>query len=513
MRSKILDFCKEKNILLDVFLLDLFVELDDFEKNKLLIEKIKNNLNKRFISKKLIYDNFIFFENSVSNIFNDDRKNIIYKKFEIEKKGKNNENEKISSSIEIKSRLVELGKKLNVSDFVLHFKNRYLKLSEKIQNNYSLSNLMSINKISDVRQVVSLIGMVYEKKRTKNNNFILEIEDISGKINLIVKSDKIDLIKKCEDITLDSVLGFKGVSSGDVVYVDEIYFPEVKMNNVKESEKNEFIAFIGDLHYGSNKFMKKSFEKFINFLNNEEEGRKISHLFIVGDLVTGIGNYPNQEKDLVINNLEEQFEKLAKLLEKIRKDLKIIISPGNHDCVRIMEPQPLLNKKYAKSLYNLKNVIFVENPSIINIGKKEDFPGFDILSYHGFSYPYYANNIPKLIESDSINNPEKIMEYILKNSHLAPSHGSNQYFPSENDSLIIRDAPDIFVSGHLHKSSVSYKNNILIISVSTWEGMTSYQEKLGNKPDHCKVPVVNLKNKEVEILDFELDEGIKTYGN
>ncbi|MEA3330046.1 MAG: metallophosphoesterase, partial [Nanoarchaeota archaeon] len=240
--------------------------------------------------------------------------------------------------------------------------------------------------------------------------------------------------------------------------------------------------------------------------------KKIKYLIIVGDLITGVGNYPAQEKDLEIVDLEQQFLRLADLLSKIRSDVHIIISPGNHDCVRLMEPQPLLDDKYAWPLHDLPNVTLVSNPAIINIGERKDFTGFDILIYHGFSFPYYANNIPKLMLEKTMNEPEKIMKYLLKNRHLAPTHGSNQYFPLKKDGLLIRKAPDILFSGHTHKSGVSYHNNILLVSSSSWEGMTSYQEKFGNKPDHCKVPVFNLKTRAIKILDFETEhEEIKTF--
>jgi len=80
--------------------------------------------------------------------------------------------------------------------------------------------------------------------------------------------------------------------------------------------------------------------------------------------------------------------------------------------------------------------------------------------------------------------PEEIMKYLLRNRHLAPTHPSIQYFPLEQDPLLIKKIPDIFVSAHTHKSGVGYYNNTLIISTSCWELMTPYQEKFGNKPDH-----------------------------
>ncbi|MBU4070021.1 MAG: metallophosphoesterase [Nanoarchaeota archaeon] len=204
-----------------------------------------------------------------------------------------------------------------------------------------------------------------------------------------------------------------------------------------------------------------------------------------------------------IKDLEEQFLGLVELLKQIREDIIIIISPGNHDCVRLIEPQPLFDEKYAWPLYDMKNVILTTNPCKVNIGAIEGFSGFDILTYHGFSFPYYANNVSKLILKKAMNCPEEIMKYLLKNRHLAPTHKSIQYFPLEKDPLIIKDIPDIFVAAHTHKSAVAYYNNILVISTSCWEAMTPYQEKFGNTPDHCKVPMFNLKTREIKILDFE----------
>ncbi|MCK4919386.1 MAG: hypothetical protein KAS01_03280, partial [Candidatus Pacebacteria bacterium] len=43
----------------------------------------------------------------------------------------------------------------------------------------------------------------------------------------------------------------------------------------------------------------------------------------------------------------------------------------------------------------------------------------------------------------------------------------------------------------------------LIICNSCWQTQTAFEEKVGNQPDYCKVPVLNLKTKEIKILDFE----------
>ena len=100
------------------------------------------------------------------------------------------------------------------------------------------------------------------------------------------------------------------------------------------------------------------------------------------------------------------------------------------------------------------------------------------------------------------------MEFLLRNRHLAPSYSSVHYLPSEEDELIIKKIPDIFVSGHTHKCALSYYNNVLIVSNATWEKETEYQKAGGHQADFCKVPMFNLNTRAVKILDFEEKENV-----
>ncbi len=349
--------------------------------------------------------------------------------------------------------------------------------------------------------------MISDKRITKNKNILLEVEDLTGKIRVLISQNNPDIYKKAEEITLDSVIAFRGTGNREIIFANEVIFPDSIIFERKKSPVEEFVLFTADLHIGSKLFLEENFLKFIDYLNgkvlNTPEVEKIKYLIIAGDLIAGVGEYPGQEKDLKISDVESQYAKAAELLGKIRNNIKIIICPGNHDALRIMEPQPLLDEKYAWPLYNLKNIIFVTNPSQVNIGSRKGFSGFNILLYHGFSYHYYANNVSRLMKEKAVHQPDKLMHYLLKQKHLAPTHSSTLYFPSADDFLVIKDVPDIFISAHTHKSAVSYYNNILTISSSSWESKTAYQEKLGNEPDFCKVPMFNLKTRAIKILDFE----------
>jgi len=550
--KKILAFCVEKGFLLDEEVLKLLSETGDLESAKLVIESVKNVTQKRIITREIFQD-----KERAHNVFSslpeqnqkkleklkiklglkiEISKEIVSSVQEKPKEDLKEEKNKIAdvntnphsdlhknkikdfdtnphsdlhreANVKVLSRYLYDGKKLSVLDFVNYYRNRFSEIRNFLQESPQLNNLVSIGKIYGSRQGASLIGIVSSKRVTKNKNLLFEIEDFTGKIKVIVNQNKKEIYEKAEEIALDSIVGFKGSGNREIFFVNDVVFPDATIPERKKSNVEEYALFIGDLHFGSKLFLEESFLKFIDYLNgkipNTPEVENIKYLFIIGDVVTGVGNYPNQERDLKIVDLEEQFIALANLLGKIRKDIKIIISPGNHDGVRLMEPQPFLDEKYAWPLYDLENVILTTNPSYVNIGANDSFIGFDVLTYHGFSFPYYANNVPSLMMKKAMNSPDLIMKYLLRNRHLAPTHASAQFFPSEEDNLVIKKIPDIFVSAHTHKSAVSYHNNILIISISCWEAMTPYQEKFGNDPDHCKVPMLNLKTREVKILDFE----------
>lgn len=524
--KEILNFCIGKGVLLDKEVLKLFQETKDFDSVKLILEKIIDHTNKKLITKDIFQEN----KEKVTKFFLDlpsdkqeglkELKIKLGLRIEISGKKTNPSNYPDKKIIQTKDfdsnkSLNEIKvfphdttpkEKIEVKHFVKHYVNRFCKIRDVLKGSPELNNLLSINKISGNRQTNSIIGIVYDKKITKNKNILLEVEDLTGRIKVLITKNRPETYEKAEDIALDSVLGFRGSGNRDIFFVNEVVFPDVINPERKKSSVEEHALFIGCIHVGSKLFLEDNFLKFIDYLNgkipNTPDFDKIKYLFVVGDLVAGIGVYPNQERELEIKDIEGQYLRIAELFGKIRKDIKLIILPGNHDCVRIMEPQPILDERYAWPLYNLKNAVFTTNPSWVNIGAKKDFSGFNVLSYHGYSFSYYASTIPSLISQDAINSPTKIMKYLLKNRHLAPTHSSTQHSPSEKDGLLIDEIPDIFVSSHIHKSAVAYHNNILTISTSCWEHLTSFQEKMGNKPDFCKVPLFNLKTRQIKILDF-----------
>ncbi len=434
--------------------------------------------------------------------------------FKEEDKPKEQEDVKIIFSYQEKS------KKRTYGDFVSYFKSRYNQIKEFLINRQELSNTLSINKVlsKKEKESVSIIAMVSEKRTTKNGNIILTVEDQTGSIKVLINKNKSELHKEANDICLDEVLAIQGVNGGNIIFVNKILWPDIPLSKeLRKSSDEAYAVFISDTEFGSKFFLKEPFNNFIKWLNSELGNKEqirisslVKYLFIIGDLVDGVGIYPGQEEDLIIPDIYEQYKVFADYLKRIPKHIKIIICPGNHDAMRIAEPQPPLYEDFAKPIYELPNTIIVSNPAYINFNSTDNFSGFDVLMYHGYSLIYYSENVNSIRTLGGQERVDLTMKYLLKRRHLAPTHQSTLSLPTaEKDHLIISKIPDFFVTGHIHRTTVSNYKNITLINASSWTGMTPNQEKRGLKPQPARAIITNLQTRQVKIMNFEILKSLK----
>ena len=427
---------------------------------------------------------------------------------------KNNLNKPpINNSVKIISSFDEISNKREVQDFTIHLNNRFEVLQKALYSRDELKGVTSISRILAKRErdYVALIGMVKEKRMTKNGNLMLTLEDITGEIKVLVNKNKPDVFDPAKDIVMDEVIGVSGVNGENIVFANKILWPDVPISNeLKKSGKEEYALFLSDLHIGSDNFLTDDFNRFLNWLNqktgNEKQkeiASKVKYLFIVGDLVDGVGIYPNQEKDLIIKDIYEQYKLCTEYLSKIPSHIQIIICAGNHDATRIAEPQPILKNEFCDTLSSLPNITLVSNPATVNIHSDDTFPGYNVLLYHGYSFDYYVANVDSIRNNGGYDRADLIMKFLLKRRHLAPAHTSTLYVPyTDKDPLFIDPIPDFFVTGHIHKSAAATYKNITLICGSCWQSKTDFQEKVGHHPEPSRVPVVNLATREIKILRF-----------
>jgi DNA polymerase II small subunit len=457
----------------------------DFEASKAMFEKGKN---------KKVYENFINLQN-------------IEEKTEASKPQ--------NTEIKIIYNYQGESKKREISDFIAYYNRRFKQLEKILQQRQELQSPISISRLKTKKdsESVSIIGMIKEKETTKNKNIILELEDESGTIKVLVNKTRQDLFEFAKDLVHDEVIGVVGMSSDKIIFANNILLPDIPNNKeFKKSSEDSYAVFTADLHVGSRMFLAEEFSQFLGWLNGtvgnemqKEIASKVKYIFIVGDIIDGVGVYPRQEEELVIKDIYEQYAECAKLLEKIPQHINVIICPGNHDAMRISEPQPCLYKDFAKTIHEIPNVILVSNPAVINICSTETFPGFDVLLYHGYSFDYYVPNVESIRNSGGYDRADLIMKFLLQARHLAPTHTSTLFLPETNeDPLVIKTIPDFFATGHIHsKPIISNYRNVTTMSCGCWQSKTPFQEKVGHNPGPAKVPVVNLKTREVKILRFD----------
>jgi len=276
-----------------------------------------------------------------------------------------------------------------ISDMSAYFTARFSYFKKQLQPR--LSNVISINNAKKmVREKVSIIAIVSDKKKTKNNNILFSLEDPTGQLKVI--ATKPELIAEAEAIVYDDVLGFSGSMGEGIMFLDEFLWPDIPVHKESKSVDNSIAAFISDTHIGSNEFLESKFQHFIDWLNGKHDtttdlyphlSENLKYIFIAGDLVDGVGIYPRQNKDLKIQDIFDQHKKATELLSQIPEHISIIISPGNHDYVRMAQPQPPIPREVAAELYELPNVKMVSNPALIEIGKKPH--STKVLMYHGTS--------------------------------------------------------------------------------------------------------------------------------
>ena len=218
---------------------------------------------------------------------------------------------------------------------------------------------------------ISIIGMVSDISSTTNGHKVLSLEDPTGSFSVLIRNTDKELFELASKILLDEVIGVTGsvTNDGNLMMAAKIIQPDVPNNVQRRTGSHGKIVLISDVHVGSSQFLEDSWLDFLDFLKGKSDSEvmrelaaSIRYLVVAGDLVDGIGIYPDQEMELDILDVYDQYRKAAEYFREIPEHIRVIISPGNHDAVRQAEPQPALPERIQADFP--QNVIFVGNPAL-----------------------------------------------------------------------------------------------------------------------------------------------------
>lgn len=381
-----------------------------------------------------------------------------------------------------------------IDGFGTLFVSRYSKLLKIISQRPQAKKLIQIDtvKAGKPKDEVFIGGLLMDRKIERDVTKLI-VDDPSGSLETLVFNKNIQPIANSllvDQFVMQSITS--GKNGGFIT--KELVIPDVPEHVTNRSKTETYAVLISDLHVGSKYFMEKEFGEFVSWLSSPDPiARKVRFVLVCGDVVDGVGIFPNQDKELLLVDIDQQMAKAAQMLDKIPKHIKVFIIPGNHDPGRRALPQPAIPEKHNLDLWNRENFFMLGNPSMIALN------GVKILMFHGQSLDDVVGTTPGF----SYMQPAKAMRALLRARHLSPVYGKRTPIaPETEDMMVIDEIPDIFHSGHIHVVDLDMYKGTLIVNSGAWQTQTPYQTSVGIIPTPGVAVIVNLATLKVFTKSF-----------
>ena len=378
--------------------------------------------------------------------------------------------------------------------FVTTFKDRYERLSKLLRGRVNHRPAEAIQKMPGGSDA-ELIGLVNDIRSTASGHWLVELEDTTGTFPCLVMKDK-NIAELVDQMLMDECIAVQGTLSDDagILFADTIHFPDIpRTHRPSTADRHVQAALISDVHVGSQEFMADAWNRFTDWLHTEQ-AEPVEYLLVAGDMVEGVGIYPNQDEELDIIDIYDQYERFAEYLKQVPGDMEIVMIPGNHDAVRLAEPQPGFDDE-LRDIMSAHDARIVSNPATVTV------ENVSVLMYHGVSLDEVIAELPS--DKASYDEPHKAMYQLLKKRHVAPQYGGRMRLaPEEKDYLVIDDVPDVFHTGHVHKLGWGKYHNVLAVNSGCWQAQTDFQKSVNIDPDAGYAPILDLDTLEMTVRKF-----------
>jgi DNA polymerase II small subunit len=401
----------------------------------------------------------------------------------------------------IKNPAEEMMSEGDLKGFLEYFRDRYNRMEKIFKKRIDARDSIPIKEARKTppKTKIKLMGIIREK-RISGNKLFIELEDLESSATVLISLDK-EPLRTAQELLLDQIVCVEVLKYNEGLFIaDNLLWPDIPDREPNRSEAPLCAALISDLHVGSKLFLGDLFGKFLKWLKMDlgtPESRslagRVKYVVIAGDIIDGIGIYPEQEGELEIVDLSRQYEAAVELLSALPDYINLIIIPGNHDAVRNSLPQPAIPQRYFEAIRDDDRVRFLGNPSTVSLH------GVEVIVSHGEALNDVLSQVPGL----DFHTPAKGMEALLRSRHLAPIYGaSTPIAPEKRDWMVIESPPDILQMGHVHIFDYKKYKGTLLVNSGAWQGQTSYQKRLGLTPNPGIAPIVDLQTFKVTPLDF-----------
>ncbi|MDK2464791.1 MAG: DNA-directed DNA polymerase II small subunit [Candidatus Korarchaeota archaeon] len=384
-------------------------------------------------------------------------------------------------------------------EFVEYFQDRFRRLLGIVRKRFqnSLYTPSQVRLRAGRLSRAHVAGLVTEKRSTRRG-FVIVLEDESDQIRVFIPREEGDLYRAAESVMMDQLI----VVSGEVdpkrgtLRTDAIHHPDVPREfTPNRSGSRKRAVLISDVHVGSSYFLEDLWRRFVGWLKSED-AKDVEYLLICGDLVDGVGIYPDQEDELEIKDIYGQYEEAARLLSMLPSHIRIVYIPGNHEPVRQAEPQPKVPERFLRPLIDSVNhFLAAGNPAVVNL------EGVRILLYHGRSLNTVFKYVPGL-QPPTGRTVVSAMRQLLRARHLAPMYGEHPIAPESRDWLVIEEVPEVVHMGHVHIFGVGVYRGVRLINSGTFQAETPYIKKMGITATPGIYPILSLHDLSVRPLDL-----------
>jgi len=391
-----------------------------------------------------------------------------------------------------------------IKDYMEYFRDRFKRMERLLKQRIDARSATSIIDAlkAPAKAKLKIIAMITNRRELRRR-IILTIEDLHANATVLVTQNAPEkLRKKASSLLLDQVVCLHIIKTrSNLLIAEDIILPDIPQKPHHKAPVPVYAVLTSDMHVGSTEFQRETFNRFLLWLNGKYGNDKmreiaghVKYVLIAGDIVDGIGIYPNQIEELAITDVYEQYKLASNFIEQIPDYIEVAIIPGNHDAPRKALPQPAISKKFLEILQQSRKVHSLGNPCLLSLHSVE------VLLYHGRSLDDIVSTVPEM----SHNHPEKAMTLLLTSRHLAPVYGGKTPLSPESiDHLVIERVPDIFHSGHIHRLEYGNYRGVLVVNSGCWQGQTDYMRRHGFVPTPGKVPVINLQTYETATISFD----------
>jgi DNA polymerase II small subunit len=268
---------------------------------------------------------------------------------------------KLETKVEILETFQVKKTKYNVDDFVNYFNSRYNKIKKLLSKRLDLTNLISINKLTQRTKSFSIIALVREKN--ENNKYMI-VEDMTGELQVFFSDPQFN------EIIPDDVVGLRCEKKDSKYMVTGVVWPDIPLKrNISCIDKELYALFISGVDTKHPNFKKESYKNFIEWVNATND---LGYIFLTDVKDSRIFNDLPQTSSILCCFDETNISVPSNVIKlsnpclvKIHEKIKVLITSGNflkeyEKIFKINEPGNiivnLLKRRHLSPVVDFNNI-------------------------------------------------------------------------------------------------------------------------------------------------------------